>query len=85
MSKVIMGIKVGHRHAEATAVQNALTDYGCFIKTRLGLHTATDDRSVCNEDGLILLELINDCSTEAKELEAKLAGLEGVEVRTMEF
>lgn len=85
MSKIIMGIKVEKRHAEANHVQTLLTDYGCFIKTRLGLHKATDNREVCSEDGLILLEFINDCDKEAEELEGKLETLEGIHVRKMIF
>ncbi len=53
MSRIIMGVKVDHRHEDAPKVQQLLTDNGCFIKTRLGLHKATDDRNICSEDGLI--------------------------------
>lgn len=85
MSTIIMGIKVEHRHAEATEVQGLLTEYGCFIKTRLGLHNASDDREVCSENGLILLEFIENCKTEVDELTKKLEVLKGVHVRLMEF
>lgn len=85
MAKIIMGIQVDQRHEEAKEVQGILTDYGCFIRTRLGLHKATDDRDVCSENGLILVEFIMDADKEAKELGDKLEALEGVHVRTMSF
>ncbi len=83
MSKVIMGIKLEHRHVEANQVQSLLTEYGCFIKTRLGLHKAAGD--ACSEDGLILVEFIEDCEKDVIELEGKLEVLEGVHVRKMIF
>lgn len=85
MAKIIMGLKVDHRHEDATKVQQILTDYGCFIRTRLGLHKATDSRDVCNEDGLILIEFIMDAEKEVAELEEKLSVLGGVHVGKMVF
>lgn len=85
MAKIIMGLKIDHRHEDATKVQKLLTDNGCYIKTRLGLHKATDDRSVCNEDGLILLEFIMDAEEEVAAMEKALAMLGGVHVEKMVF
>lgn len=51
-------VLVGKRRDSAVNVQEILTEYGCYIKTRLGLHEASE--SVCAEEGLILLELLND-------------------------
>lgn len=58
MAKNIMLVLVGKRRESAAQVQKLLTDYGCYIKTRLGLHDASE--SVCSEDGLIILELVGD-------------------------
>ncbi len=58
MAKTIMLILVGKRRESAVAVQKLLTDYGCYIKTRLGLHEASE--TVCADDGLIILELVGD-------------------------
>jgi len=58
MAKTIMLILVGKRRESAVAVQKLLTDYGCYIKTRLGLHDASE--TVCADDGLIILELVGD-------------------------
>lgn len=85
MSRIILGIKVDSRRDDATSVQTLLTEYGCFIKTRLGLHNASDERTMCSEDGLILLEFILNADKEALELEQKLEALGSVHVRKMVF
>lgn len=54
----IMAIKLENRKDSATLVQNILTRYGCFIKTRLGIPYHNEDES-CANSGLIILEIIN--------------------------
>lgn len=85
MAKIIMGIQLTHRNEDAVKVQKLLSEYGCFIKTRLGLHNASDYRSHCSDAGLILLEFIQDGEVEAMELKQKLSELGSVSVNTMEF
>jgi hypothetical protein len=83
MSKIIMGIQLQQRHEIATNVQELLTKYGCFIKTRLGVHQASADS--CSEQGLIILEFIDRSDKEAYELEKALSNISGVVVKKMEF
>jgi len=85
MSKVIMGIELEQRRQTATDVQEVLTDYGCFIKTRIGLHSASDEGEVCSEKGLIILELTNNSEQQCEELEGKLTEIDGVNVKKIEF
>ncbi|NDL67873.1 hypothetical protein [Anaerotalea alkaliphila] len=85
MAKIIMGIKVDHRQVEAAKLQQLLTEYGCIIKTRLGLHNASEKGTECSEDGLILLEFIADADADVGELEGKLGGHAGVHVEKMVF
>lgn len=85
MSKIILGAEVHKRIETSEAVQKLLSDYGCFIKTRIGLHDASDDRQFCSENGIIILELIRDAGKEGDELQAGLAAIEGVTVKKMEF
>ncbi|MFZ7119845.1 MAG: hypothetical protein ACOWWH_02680 [Eubacteriaceae bacterium] len=85
MSKIIMGIQVENRKDTITQVQNLLTDFGCYIKTRLGLHEASDNREVCSDKGLIILEFINDSQKEAARLEESLKNTQYVAVKIMEF
>jgi len=83
MSKIIMGIQLQQRHETATGVQNLLTKYGCFIKTRLGVHQAAKDS--CSEQGLIILEFMDNSEKEANELEKELNEIRSVVVKKMEF
>lgn len=85
MSKIIMGISISSRNEDAVKVQKLLSEYGCYIKTRLGLHNATDDRTHCSDDGLILLEFIQDGDAEANELKSKLEQLGSITTKIMEF
>ena len=85
MSKVIMGIELEQRKETATDVQGVLTQYGSFIKTRIGLHTASDEGGVSSEKGLILLEMSNNAEKETDNLEKELRCIKGVETKTMAF
>ncbi|MDD2374226.1 MAG: hypothetical protein PHQ55_02860 [Eubacteriales bacterium] len=73
----IMIVKVNHRIHQAESLQKVLSQYGCSIKTRLGLHEAGD---ACANDGLIVLQLVegqDDLDNFAKELDA----LEGIDAK----
>ena len=59
-----------------------LMQYGCNIKTRIGLHHVDD--KACSPNGLILLELFGDDDA-CNELAQKLGQLAGVEVQKMVF
>ena len=73
--KHFMIIVVNKRHKEAVTVQKILTEWGCLIKTRLGLHEGVLDE--CSEVGSIILELVGD-ENDHNELERKLNLLMGV-------
>lgn len=77
----IMGIRLDNRMQTALDFQKALTEYGCIIKTRLGLHDVTDNR--CAPNGLIILELID--SPEARDFEKEISLLPGIEIKVMKF
>ena len=79
---VIVGVHVTDRHGRVPGVQEVLTRYGCSIKTRLGLHTVSDD--FCSTAGIILLETFGD-RAEVDAMCAKLGALDGVEVQQMVF
>jgi len=52
--KVVL-VKIDHRSSEAGKVQQILTEYGCNIKVRLGLHEVS--KEFCANDGLVILEV----------------------------
>lgn len=78
MKRHVMLILVNSRKESATMVQKILTGWGCFIKTRLGLHD--DVLEHCTESGLIFLEL--KCEDEKmEELAKKLNLVKGVDAK----
>ncbi|MBN2899752.1 MAG: hypothetical protein JXO44_13365 [Clostridia bacterium] len=79
--RVILGIEINNREEDALKVQSLLTEYGCCIKMRLGMH----DPGGCATSGLIILEFFPDFGKMINELEAKLKALESVKVGRMEF
>lgn len=79
---IILGVHITDRIKHVDKVQHALTEYGCSIRTRLGLHEA--DKGFCSPNGLLLLEMTDDVKT-ADALAAKLNAIEGVEVKKMVF
>jgi hypothetical protein len=85
MSKVIMGIQVDNRFEEIPEVQHLFTEFGCIIKTRLGLHQQVESDSMCTERGLLILELNENCDEKCSELKERLEKIKGVNVKTMEF
>ena len=79
---IILGIHIGDRLKKAVDVQKVFTEYGCNIKTRLGLHEVSE--KACSPNGLVLLELCGDDSV-CNTMASKLAKVEGVEVQKMVF
>ncbi len=83
MSKIIMGIKLKERMKSASKFQELLSEYGCDIRTRLGLHAASYDD--CSPDGLIILEFIDDADEAAAEFEKKASKAANVVIKKMVF
>jgi hypothetical protein len=79
---IILGVHITDRIHHVRSVQELLTEYGCSIRTRLGLHEA--EKKFCSPNGLLILEMTDDLAT-AQELADKLSAIEGVEVQTMVF
>ncbi len=78
----IVGVHVRERTEHIPRVQQIFTEYGCYIRTRLGLHLTQE--GLCSPNGLILLDVV--CTDGAcRELVEKLTAVPGVEVKTMEF
>jgi len=81
-SHVIVAVHISDRTKLVQEVQNVLSQFGCSIKTRLGLHEASAD--YCSTKGVIILELIGGAA-KAKELIDKLDAIYGVETKTVVF
>ena len=78
-NRTILGVHVAQRTKHTAKVQKILSDFGCSIRTRVGLHEAGD--GACSPNGLILLDVVD----RAGELAAALAQVPGVVVKKMIF
>ncbi|MCI0499008.1 MAG: hypothetical protein L0Y36_04930 [Planctomycetales bacterium] len=79
---IILGVHITDRIHHVDSVQRLLTEYGCSIRTRLGLHEA--DKGFCSPNGLLILEMTDD-DAKATELMTKLNAVSGVEAKKMVF
>jgi len=76
----LMGIVIENRKEFAPAVQDILTEYGCIIKMRLGLHEGIENS--CSNEGFIILNLVDD----DKKIDGfikKLKNIESVRVKNI--
>lgn len=82
MARILL-IKVGNRPKVAIRVQEVLTQYGCNIRTRLGLHEFAPE---CEEkdEGLIVLEVTGNAE-EIEKLRGALEAIESVKVVSVEL
>ncbi len=79
---IVLGVHITDRVQHVPPVQDLFTEYGCSIKTRLGLHTVSED--FCSPNGLILLEMAGP-EGPVFELMDKLKAIPGVDVQKMVF
>lgn len=77
----VMSIVLNNRVQNAIKLQDALTESGCIIKARLGLHEAGD---ACANEGLIILQLIGS-EEEIERLEKRLNAVEGVNAKNTQI
>ena len=79
---IILGIHVSDRLKNAVDVQKVFTEYGCNIKTRIGLHdvdeTSARRAASCSSSS-------SAADDEAAAMMAKLNAVEGVSVQKMVF
>jgi hypothetical protein len=73
----IMIIRMEERRQRSPRVQEVLSEFGCSIKVRLGLHEAGD---VCSDEGILILQMTGEKS-EMLALEAALNQMDGVKAK----
>jgi hypothetical protein len=81
-NRIIIGVNITSFAKNSGEVQDVFREYGCSIRTRLGLHETSDN--VCAPNGLIILEFISG-EQKAAEFTAKLSAVQGIEVKSMVF
>ena len=79
MSTIVI-ISVEKRQEISAKVQEVLTEFGCIIQTRLGLHNSSKDS--CSSNGLIILECL-DNNEEINKLNTKLSSINGIKVKVV--
>ena len=79
---IIIGVHVQDRIHHAQQVQQILTDYGCSIKTRLGLHEVNEN--FCAPSGILLLEMIGE-EGHIDHMVESLCAIDGVDAKKMVF
>jgi hypothetical protein len=79
---IVIGVHITEWVRHAGEVQKVFTEFGCQIRTRLGLHEA--DKKVCSPNGLIILDMVDD-DAQVADLKKKLTAIDGVEVQSMVF
>ena len=78
----IVAVHITDRMKDAASVQKVFTEYGCNIKTRVGLHDVAGD--VCAPGGVVILELVGPATITA-DIAGALGAITGVEVQKVEF
>ncbi|MEI6093061.1 MAG: hypothetical protein WCQ47_05185 [bacterium] len=78
MEKTVLLILINDRKEAAVTVQKILTDWGCTIKTRLGLHDGVLD--TCTNSGLLILDIVGE-KTKNDEMVRKLNLLKNVKAQ----
>jgi len=79
---IILGVHVTDRLKDAVKVQAVFTEFGCNIKTRIGLHDVNGE--VCSGTGVVLLEIVG-ADDVAQTIADRLNAIEGVQTQMMAF
>jgi hypothetical protein len=79
---IVIGIHIQNRVKQVPDIQKMFTQFGCNIKTRLGLHEASPN--ACSPAGLILLETTGD-ESQINALVNQLSSHDGIDVQKMVF
>ena len=75
----VMSVLTNKRVQNVNDMQRVLTESGCIIRTRLGIHDAGDD--FCSNEGLIILDLVGS-EEEITQLEKKLNEIPGIKAKS---
>lgn len=78
----VMSVLTNKRVQNVNEMQQVLTESGCIIKTRLGIHDAGED--FCSNEGLIILHLIGS-EADIVQLEEKLNQIPGIKAKNSQL
>ena len=78
----VIGVRMDNRVGNSAAFQRVLTENGCKIKARLGLHEVSEE--LCSTDGLIILQPYGE-KEEIEQLVKDLNKLDGILAKLMDL
>lgn len=78
----IIGLRIAHRVSNAVKLQQMLTEYGCNIRMRVGMHETGGD--FCSDDGIIMLQACGD-QGDIDRMIADLSALDGVKAKLIDL
>lgn len=78
----VIGVRIDNRVNVSLKLQEVLTENGCKIKARLGLHEVSED--VCANDGLIILQPCGE-QKDVEQLVKDLNKLEGIKAKFIDL
>lgn len=78
----VIGVRMDNRVSNAGSFQRVLTENGCKIKARLGLHEVSE--GACAADGIIILQPFGE-KEEIEKLVQELNRLEGVKAKLIDL
>lgn len=78
----VIGIRMDNRIGNAANLQKVLTQNGCKIKARLGLHEVSED--LCATDGLIILQPFGE-KAEIDQLVKEINALDGIKAKLIDL
>jgi hypothetical protein len=81
MTYEIMVVKIGKRRENSPKFQEVISQFGCSIKVRLGLHETGD---VCADEGLVILQLCGEKEEMQKLMEA-LNKMENIKAKLVDL
>ena len=78
----VIGVRMDTRTSNASQFQKVLTENGCKIKARLGLHEVSED--LCATDGVIVLQPYGE-KEEVEQLVKELNALDGIKAKLIDL
>lgn len=78
----VIGVRMDNRINNASEFQKVLTENGCKIKARLGLHEVRED--LCATDGMIILQPFGE-KAEIEQLVKELNQLDGIKAKLIDL
>jgi hypothetical protein len=82
LNQIILGIHVPEREKQAIEVQKIISEFGCYVRARIGLHDVGD--KTCSPIGMIILQMA--CAEKVcTSMVSKLKKIKGVKAKKMVF